>query len=94
MPTVIVQLERIDINEFYGLRTRGRQKSRHKDRPSHKTKDAVKCVFMDTTSGEDTVPMLQTFQADKSSPSGYQLAAHQYIAAKKQGLIQGPRTRT
>ena len=49
---------------------------------------------MDATSGQETVPVPQTSQPDKSSPSGYQLAAHQYIVAKKQGLIQGPRTRT
>ena len=61
MPTVTVQLERIDISESYGLRTRGRQKSRHKDRPSRKTKDTVKYVFMDATSGEETVPMPKTF---------------------------------
>ena len=30
----------------------------------------------------------------KSAPSGYRLAAHQYMVAKKNGLIEEPRTRT
>ena len=33
-------------------------------------------------------------KSDKSSPSGYRLATHRYMVAKKQGLIEGPRTRT
>ena len=49
---------------------------------------------MDATSGEDTKPEARASTSDKSSPSGYRLAAHQYMVARKQGLIDGPRTRT
>ena len=49
---------------------------------------------MDATSGEDTKPDEKSGTSDKSAPSGYRLAAHQYMVAKKQSLIEGPRTRT
>ena len=76
------------------LRGRKRQKTQGNDRPSHKAKDSVKYVFMDATSGEDAKTESQTEATDKSSSSGYRLAAHRYMVARKQGLIQGPRTRT
>ena len=49
---------------------------------------------MDATLGEDTKLDEKPETSDKSAPSGYRLAAHQYMVAKKQGLIVGPRTRT
>ena len=54
----------------------------------------IKYVFIDTTLGEDTKPDEKPGTSDKSAPSGYRLAAHRYMVAKKQGLIEGPRTRT
>ena len=54
----------------------------------------VKYVFMDATSGEDTKPDKKPKTSDKSAPSGYRLAAHRYMVAKKKGLIEEPRTRT
>ena len=74
---------------------RGRKRQRLQgNQPTHKAKDDVKYVFTDTTSGEDTKPDEKPGTSDKSAPSGYRLAAHQYMVAKKQGLIEGPRTRT
>ena len=49
---------------------------------------------MDATSGEDMKPNAKPKTSDKSAPSGYRLAAHWYMAAKKKGLIEEPRTRT
>ena len=54
----------------------------------------MKYVFTDATPGEDVKPEPRADPSDKSSPSGYRLAAHHYMVAKKQGLIEGPRTRT
>ena len=55
----------------------------------------VKYVFTDATSGEeghrDSKP---ASPQDKSTPSGYRLAAHRYMVAWKQGLLPGPSTRT
>ena len=75
------------------LRGRKRQRSQGKH-PTRKAKNGVKYVFTDATSGEDTKPEVEVSTSDKSSPSGYRLAAHQYMVAKKQGLIEGPRIRT
>ena len=51
-------------------------------------------MFTDATFGEETVSDPKVLKSDISSPSGYRLAAHRYMVAKKQGLIEGPRTRT
>ena len=96
MCRVKVCLKRIDQDDsgLPRLRGRKRQKTQGNGRPARKAKDSVKYVFMDATSGEDVKTEPQAEAADKSSPSGYRLAAHHYMVAKKQGLIQGPRTRT
>ena len=44
--------------------------------------------------GEDTIPNEKPKTSNKSLPSGYRLAAHQYMVAKKKGLIEEARTRT
>ena len=44
-------------------------------------------MFTDATSGEES-------KTEKCAPSGYRLAAHRYVVAKKKGLIEEPRTRT
>ena len=72
------------------LRGRKRKREQGNGRPAHKAKDSVKYVFTDATSEEEP----NADASDKSSPSGYRLAAHHYMVAKKQRLIQGPRTRT
>ena len=51
-------------------------------------------MFLDATSGDDSVLDHKVQRTDKRSPSGYRLATHKYMVAKKQGLIEGPRTRT
>ena len=48
----------------------------------------------DTTSGEDTILNEKPKTSNKSAPSGYSLAAHRYMVAKKKGLIEEPRIRT
>ena len=64
------------------------------NQPTRRAKDEVKYVFTDTTLGEDMKPDKKLETSDKSAPSGYRLAAHQYMVPKKQGLIAEPRTRT
>ena len=51
---------------------------------------------MDTTSEEEhkNDGNLKDDTKDRSAPSGYRLAAHRYMVAKKQGLIKGPSART
>ena len=44
--------------------------------------------------GEDAQPDKKPGTSDKSAPSGYRLTAHRYMVARKQGLIEGPKTRT
>ena len=51
-------------------------------------------MFLDTTSGEESKTEKSVNISDKSAPSGYRLAAHRYMVAKRKGLIEGPRTRT
>ena len=90
-----VCLQQIDhvSNDLPQLRGRKRQRSQGYQ-PTCKAKDSVKYVFKDATSGEDTKPDVRASTSDKSAPSDYRLAANQYMVAKKQGLIEGPRTRT
>ena len=89
-------LKQIDQAESILPRLRGRKRQREhgNSSPTRRAKDSVKYVFMDATSREDvkTEPCLDP--SNKSTPSGYRLAAHDYMVAKKQGLIKGPRIRT
>ena len=96
MCRVRVCVKRVDQDDLALPRLRGRKRQRTQgnNRPSHKAKDSVNYVFTDATSGEDAKSEPQTEAIDKSSPSGYRLAAHHYMVARKQGLIQEPRTRT
>ena len=90
-----VCLERVDRDQDTLPRLRGRKRSQSQgNRPTRKTKSVAKYVFSDAMSGEDSVLDPKVQKSDKSSPSGYRLAAHKYMVAKKQGLIEGPRTRT
>ena len=75
------------------LRGRKRQRTQN-NRLAQRAKDNVKYVFTDATSGEDTIPNEKPKTSNKSAPLGYRLAAHQYMVAKKKGLIEKPRTRT
>ena len=78
-----VCLQRIDHASSDLPRLRGRKRQRsHSNRPTHKAKDDVKYVFTDATSGEDTKTDDKTVPLDKGAPSGYRLAAHQYMVAK------------
>ena len=95
MCKVKVCLQWIDQPSDNQPRLRGRKRQRSQNnRPTRKAKDEVKYVFTDATSGEDMKPDEKPETSDKSAPSGYRLAAHRYMVAKKQGLIVGPRTRT
>ena len=52
---------------------------------------------MDTTTKEDEFSLSESERMNvlaKSAPSGYRLATHKYMLAKRSGLIQGPATRT
>ena len=95
MCKVKVCLQWIDQTSDNQPRLRGRKRQRSQgNQPTRKAKDEVKYVFMDTTLGEDTKPDEKPGTSDKNAPSGYRLAAHRYMVVKKQGLIEGPRTRT
>ena len=90
-----VCLQQIDQPSGNQPRLRGRKRERtHNNRLARKAKDNVKYVFTDATSGEDTIPSKEQKTSKKSAPSVYRLAAHQYMVAKKKGLIEEPRTRT
>ena len=79
-----VCLKQIDQVESALPRLRGRKKREHGNgRPTRKAKDSVKYVFTDATSGEDVKTEPCPDPSDKSSPSGYRLAAHCYMVAKK-----------
>ena len=90
-----VCLKRVD-QKSVDLPRLGRRKRQcsHDNRPAQKAKDSVNYMFMDTTSGEETKTEKNVKSSDRSAPSGYRLAAHRYMVARKQGLITGPRTRT
>ena len=95
MCKVKVCLQWIDQTSDNQPRLRGRKRQRSpSNRPTCKAKDEVKYVFTDAPLGEDTKSDEKPGTSDKSAPSGYRLAAHPYMVAKKQGLIEGPRTRT
>ena len=90
-----VCLQQIDQASDNQPQLRGRKRPRLQDnQPKRRAKDDVKYVFTDTTLGEDAQPDEKLGTSDKSAPSGYRLAAHRYMVARKQGLIEGPRTRT
>ena len=90
-----VCLQRIDQPSSNQPRLRGRKGERtNNNRLARRAKDDVKYVLTDATSGEDTVPSKNQKTVNKSAPSRYRLAAHQYMVAKKKGLINEPRTRT
>ena len=90
-----VCLQRIDQPSDNQPRLRGRKRQRTpSNRLARRAKDNVKCVFTDATSGEDTIPHEKPKTSSKSVSSGYRLAAHQYMVAKKKGLIEEARTRT
>ena len=90
-----VCLQQIDQPSSNQPRLRGRKRERtHNNRLARRAKDDVKYVLTDATSGEDMVPSKNQKTVNKSAPSRYRLAAHQYMVAKKKGLINEPRTRT
>ena len=90
-----VCLQRIDQPSGNQPRLRGKKRKRsHNNRLAWRAKDDVKYVFTDATSGKDTTPSEKQKTSNKSAPSGYRLAAHKYMVAKKKGLIEEPRTRT
>ena len=79
---------------FCHVSEEGKERESDDGRPNRRAKDSVKYVFMDATSSEDVQTECNQDLKDKSAPSGYRLAAHRYMVARKQGLTEGPRTRT
>ena len=75
------------------LRERKRQRTQG-NRPTRKAAEEAKYVLTDATSGEDIKSDEKLGNSNKSTPSSYRLAAHRYMVAKKQGLIEEPKTRT
>ena len=90
-----VCLQWIDQPSINQPRLRGKKRERtHNSRLARRAKDDVKYVLTDATSGVDTVPSKNQKPVNKRAPSRYRLVAHQYMVAKKKGLIKEPRTRT
>ena len=90
-----VCLQTVDRKKVVLPRLRGRKRQKPSDNcPARKAKNSVKYVFTDATAGEDSKTEKSANILDRSAPSGYRLAAHKYMVAKKKGLIEGPRTRT
>ena len=90
-----VCLKRVDEPKDTLPRLRGR-KRKHSvgNRPVRPSTSEVRYVFSDATSGEETVVSPKGQKMDNRQPSGYRLAAHKYMVAKKHGLIEGPKVRT
>ena len=90
-----VCLKRVDETKDTSPRLRGRKRKHSKgSRPVRLMTKKAKYVFSDATSGEETVVSQKGLKMDNKQPSGYRLAAHSYMVAKKQGLIEGPKVRT
>ena len=92
-----VCLKRVDEPKDSLPRLRGRKRKRSiGNRPVRPTTKEARYVFSfsDATSGEETVESQKGLKTDNRQPSGYRLAAHKYMVAKKHGLIEGPKVRT
>ena len=66
-------------------------------RPKHKATLNINYGIMDATMDEEEFSLSESEHMNlpaKSAPSGYRLATHRYMIAKRKGLIQGPLTRT
>ena len=82
--------------KHYGLRQRSATSTDVK-RPIRKASSNVNYGNMDTTTEEEEFSLSESERMNlpaKSALSGYHLATHKYMLAKRQGLIQGPTTRT
>ena len=89
-PQVIVE------QTHYDLRQRSVSSTNVK-RPKRKASSNVNYGNMDTTTEEEEFYFSESEHMNlpaKSAPSGYRLATHKYMLAKRHGLIQGPTTRT
>ena len=90
-----VCLKRVDEPKDTLPRLRGRKRKRSVgNRPARSSTSEARYVFSDATSGEETVVNPKGQKTDNRQPSGYRLAAHKYMVAKKCGLIEGPKVRT
>ena len=95
MSNAKVCLKRVDDRKDPVPRLRGRKHKRSEgNRPIRSTRKEARYVFSDATSGEETVVTKEGPKTDHRQPSGYRLAAHKYMVAKKHGLIEGPKVRT
>ena len=90
-----VCLKRVDEPKDTLPRLRRRKRKRSLgNQPARSAKSETRYVFSDATSGEETVVNQKVHKKDNRQPSGYRLAAHKYMVAKKHGLIEGPKVRT
>ena len=88
-------LKRVDEPKDTLPRFRRRKRKRPLgNQPARSAKRETRYVFSDATSGEETVMNQKVHKKDNRQPSGYRLAAHKYMVAKKHGLIEGPKVRT
>ena len=86
-----VVLEKCDFN----LRDRPEGSSVGVKRPLRMAKRSINYKIAELTSEEELLSDSDRMNKPaKSAPSGYRLATHRYMIAKRKGLIQGPKTRT
>ena len=86
-----VMLERRDFN----LRDRPEGSTVGLKRPPRMAKRSINYKIVELTSEEELLSDSDRMNKPaKSAPSGYRLATHRYMIAKRKGLIQGPTTRT
>ena len=92
---VPVELEVLLEKRDYNLRDRSDVLNVKLKRPTRRAKKSINYKVADLTSEEELLSDSDKMNKPaKSAPSGYRLATHRYMLAKRKGLIQGPTTQT
>ena len=89
-PHVILDQTHYDLRQWIDSATEGK-------RPKRRASMNISYEIKDATTEEEDVSLSESEKMNlpaKSTPSGYRLAMHKYMLAKRKGLIQGPVTRT
>ena len=95
-PNVPLEPKVLVNNTQYDLRQRN-VPTKSVTRPKHIASTNINYCNMETTTKEEELSLSESERMNvpaKSAPSGYRLATHKYMLAKRSGLIQGPAIRT
>ena len=88
-PKVVMEKRDFNLRDRIEVTTPGMK------RPPRMVKRSINYKIADLTSEEEILSDSDKMnKPTKSAPSGYRLATHCYMLAKRKGLIQGPTTRT